>query len=578
MLAQLGVLLVVTGLSFWLNARLASDQLNEQYEDRATAVAQTVADTPQVIQALSRTGPASAVQPIALKVAHSTGAVFVVVVNRNGIRFSDPSPARVGKWFGQAVASLDGRVHVRVNTAASVPNAQAAVPVFGANGAVIGQVSVGYMESQVAGAVSRVLPTAAAAAGAALLLGVLVSFILARQLKRITFGLELDEIADLLAQVEESASEHAALQRVATLVATGVAREEVFAAVAQEVGQLANADVVQIYRYESDKSVVRVAASSVMAADLTVGSRLRTGGHNVATLVLETGKSARIDDAATITGDVASFAQKLGIRSVVGVPIEVAGRLWGLITVSTTGQEPMAMETEQRIVGFTKLAAIAIANAQARADLADSRRRIVSAADETRRKIERNLHDGSQQRLVTLSMELREIYDSHAGQPELRGKLAHTAEGLSGLLDELREVSHGLHPAILSEAGLQPALKSLARRAGLPVQLHVDAAGRLPEPVEVAAYYVVSEALTNAAKHSRASVAEVTVSVSDEVLRVGVHDDGVGGADSTRGSGIVGLRDRVESLGGTIGVDSPPGQGTLIEAEIPMTTRLYQDD
>jgi signal transduction histidine kinase len=572
MLAQLGVLLVVAGLSFWLNVRLASSQLTQQYEDRATAVGRTIADMPQVIQALSQTGPASAVQPIAFKVANSTGAAFVVVVNRQGIRFSDPNPALVGKWFGQAVASLDGRVHVRVHTT-NVANVQAAVPVFGADETVIGQVGVGYQESQVAGAVSRVLPAAAAAAGAALLLGVVVSFILARQLKRITFGLELDEIADLLGQAEKSASEQAALQRVATLVATGVAREEVFAAVAQEVGQLANADVVQIYRYEPDKSVVRVAVSGAMAAELAVGDQFHTGGHNVATLVLETGKSARIDDAASITGDAASFAEKLGIRSVVGVPIEVSGRVWGLITVSTTRPEPMAMETEQRIVGFTKLAATAIANAQARADLTDSRRRVVSAADEMRRKIERNLHDGSQQRLVTLSIELREIYDSDAGLPELRSKLAHTTEGLSGLLDELREVSRGLHPAILSEAGLGPALKSLARRASLPVELHVDAAGRLPEPVEVTAYYVASEALANAAKYSKATVAEVTVTATDDVLRVCVRDDGVGGANLARGSGIVGLRDRVESLGGTITVDSPPGQGTLIAAEIPLALK-----
>jgi signal transduction histidine kinase len=506
----------------------------------------------------------------------------VVVVNRNGIRFSDPNPALVGKWFGQAVASLDGRDHVRVH-ATRVANVQAAVPVFGAHGAVIGQVGVGYQESQVAGAVSRVLPAAAAASGAALLLGVLVSFILTRQLKRITFGLELDEIADLLGQAEESAREQAALQRVATLVATGVARDKVFAAVAREAGQLANADVVQIYHYEPDKSFVRVAVSGAMAAELKVGDRLHTGGHNVATLVLETGQSARIDDAATITGDVAPLTEKLGIRSVVGVPIEVGGRVWGLITVSTTRPEPMAMETEQRIVGFTKLAATAIANAQARADLAESRRRIVSAADEMRRKIERNLHDGSQQRLVTLSIELREIYDSYADLPELRSKLAHATEGLSGLLDELREVSHGLHPAILSEAGLRPALKTLARRASLPVELHVDAAGRLPEPVEVTAYYVVSESLANAAKHSRASVVEVTVAVSDDIMHVRVHDDGVGGANLTGGSGIVGLRDRVESLGGTITVDSPPGQGTVIAAQIPLAfkgaqLRRTQDD
>jgi signal transduction histidine kinase len=196
--------------------------------------------------------------------------------------------------------------------------------------------------------------------------------------------------------------------------------------------------------------------------------------------------------------------------------------------------------------------------------------RVVSAADEMRRKIERDLHDGTQQRLITLSVELRGVYDSCAGRPELRDRLAHLAEGLASLLDELRQISRGVHPAILSQSGLGPALKSLARRAALPVKLDVGVAERLPEPVEVAAYYVVSEALANAAKHSGASVAEVGIAVSDGALSVRVRDDGAGGANAAKGSGIIGLRDRVEALGGTMVLASPPGEGTSIVVELPL--------
>ena len=428
-LTQLAVLMVVTGFSLWLNVWLANSQLNRQYEDRSLAVAQTVADMPQIIQALSGTGPASVVQQIALRVDHSTGAAFVVVVNRKGIRLSSPNPALVGKWFHEAVVSLDGRDHLRIDPGKPAPSANARVPVFGADGKVIGEVSVGYLERQVTAAALRALPAAIAAAGAALLLGVLVSLVLARRLKRITFGLELDEIADLLREVEGLAIEQASLRRVATLVATGVTWEEVFAAVAEEVGRLADADTVHIYRYEADGSIVRVGLWGNMAGDLKIGDRILTGGHNVATLVLQTGQSARIDDAAAITGEPASVAEKLGFRSVVGIPIVVSGSVWGLIAVTTTRAEPMAVDTEQRIADFTELAATAIANAQAHADLAASRLRVVSAADEMRRRIERNLHDGTQQRLVTLALELRGVCDDYSGAPELRDRLPTWRKG-----------------------------------------------------------------------------------------------------------------------------------------------------
>lgn len=564
------MLLVVAALGLWLNIRLASDQLNEQYEHRSLAVAQAVADMPQVVAALSGTGPSSVVQQIALRIDHTTGAAFVVVVNRRGVRLSSPNPALVGKWFHEPVVSLDGRDHLRIDAGRPAPSANARAPVFGAGGAVIGEVSVGFTERQVAAAAWGEVPLIAVAGGIALLLGVIVSLLLARRLKRITFGLELEEIATLLREVEETAAEREGLRRVATLVAAGASRDEVFAVVAEEVGWFANASTVQVFRYEPDKSVVRVATWGSEATELQIGARYQVGGHNVITAVLRTGQPARIDDAASITGEPAVLAGKLGFRCVVGAPIVVVDRVWGAVVATTNRAEPMAKTTEQRIAEFTELAALSISNAQAREDLTASRKRVVTAADEMRRKIERNLHDGTQQRLVTLALEMRGAYESYPGLPELRSQLSHMTKELASLLDEVREISHGVHPAILSQAGLDPALRTLARRAALPVKLAVDVPGRLAEPVEVAAYYLVSEALANAAKHSGASAAEVEVAISEGALRMRISDDGAGGADETKGSGIVGLRDRAEALGGTMVLASPRGGGTTIRAELPI--------
>jgi signal transduction histidine kinase len=204
----------------------------------------------------------------------------------------------------------------------------------------------------------------------------------------------------------------------------------------------------------------------------------------------------------------------------------------------------------------------------AREELAASRARIVATADETRRRIERDLHDGAQQRLVTLALELQAV--RNAVPPDLGAQLSRVEEGLKGVLDELREISRGVHPAILSEGGLGPALKSLARRSALPVELELGAVGRLPEPVEVAAYYVVCEALANATKHANASAARVAMNLDDGTLQLAIRDDGVGGADPGQGSGIVGLSDRVETLGGTLRVTSPPGEGTSLVLELPV--------
>jgi signal transduction histidine kinase len=241
------------------------------------------------------------------------------------------------------------------------------------------------------------------------------------------------------------------------------------------------------------------------------------------------------------------------------------------MTTHSTLEQPLPADAEARLASFTELLATAIANAESRAALTASRARIVAAADDTRRRIERDLHDGTQQRLVSLGLQLRA---AQAAVPpelgELEGELSRVAEGLASVSDELREISRGIHPPILSEGGLGPALAALARRSAVPVKLDVRTERRLPERVEAAAYYVVSEALTNAAKHARAAVVDVDVDADDSMVRLAIRDDGVGGADLGRGSGLIGLRDRVEALGGRLEVASPAGHGTSLLARIPI--------
>jgi signal transduction histidine kinase len=239
--------------------------------------------------------------------------------------------------------------------------------------------------------------------------------------------------------------------------------------------------------------------------------------------------------------------------------------------IVASGVGPLPSDAEERLAGFTELAATAIANAEAQAALTASRARIVAAADATRQRIERNLHDGAQQRLVSLALELRAAQAAvPPGASELVRQLDGVAAGLDGVLEELREIARGLHPAILADGGLRPALKTLARRSAVPVHLDVTVTRRLPEPVEIAAYYAAAEALTNAAKHARATVADIDVAEDDGVLHVRVRDDGRGGADFGHGSGLVGLRDRAEALGGHLRLRSPPGAGTVLEIDLPL--------
>ncbi len=270
-------------------------------------------------------------------------------------------------------------------------------------------------------------------------------------------------------------------------------------------------------------------------------------------------------------GALGDLARATGLRSSVAAPIVVEGRLWGLITASWTGEESPPADTEQRMTQFAELLDTAVANADSRAELMASRARLVAASDAARRRFERDLHDGAQQRLVSLSLELRGAEAiAPSENDELAEQLAHVGKGLADALDDLRELSRGIHPAILSEGGLVPALKALARRSAVPVQLDLAIADRFTERVEIGAYYVVSEALTNAAKHARASKVEVHARARDGVLEMKIDDDGVGGADPSGGSGLTGLADRVEALGGTIWIASPPGEGTSLRVELSL--------
>jgi len=379
-------------------------------------------------------------------------------------------------------------------------------------------------------------------------------------------------IANAQARVElrGSAEEQAALRRVATLVAQGATPGEVFASVTREAGRLLRTDFTFLSRYDPDGERTVVASWSSTGAPTAVGTRVSLGGRNVPTLVFQTERAARIDDYADASGPIAEAALELGLRAAVGVPVNVEGRLWGVMTVGST-QEPLPAGTETRLAGFTELAATAIANAEAHHALTASRARIVATADATRRRIERNLHDGAQQRLVSLALDLRAAEaTAPPGAEEHVHQLDEVAAGLDGVLEDLREIARGLHPAILAEGGLRPALKTLARRSPIPVNLHVQVDRRLPEPVETAAYYTVAEALTNTAKHARATAADIQVTSSDRMLHMRVHDNGRGGADFSHGSGLVGLKDRAEVLGGHLQVHSPPGQGTTLEIDLPL--------
>jgi signal transduction histidine kinase len=296
-----------------------------------------------------------------------------------------------------------------------------------------------------------------------------------------------------------------------------------------------------------------------------------TEGDNVGGMVLRTGRPAHMDDYTKATGgDQVRRFREAGVRSVVGAPIELRDRVWGLLSVYSM-QARLPPDTEGRLADFAALVGSAIANVQAWSGLEASRVRIITAADEARRRVERDLHDGAQQRLVALALKARMLAESQSAQTAgLDAELRSFVIDLNGVLEELRTIASGLHPAALSEGGLAPALRTLARRSPVLVVLDVRLPGGVAESVEVAAYYFVAETLTNTTKHAEASPIDVTVELRDGSLWVRVRDDGVGGADPARGSGLVGLKDRVEAFGGTMTLDSMSGGGTTLVAHLPL--------
>ena len=303
---------------------------------------------------------------------------------------------------------------------------------------------------------------------------------------------------------------------------------------------------------------------------MPVGTSVALDGPTVAVKIRASGRPERVDSYEGMPGEAAAQQRALRFRAAVGAPINLAGRLWGVVVVSTVEDEPFPVGAEQRIADFAELVSLALANAHAREEVDASRARIVAAGDDERRRLERNLHDGAQQRLVALALTLRVAGIRLANDdPEVPDLLRRANEELTEALSELRELARGIHPSILTDRGLEPALEMLADRASIPVELTVSIDRRLPRPVEAAAYYLVAEALTNASKHAQAEHVEVRVRQAEGSLRVAVADDGVGGADRGGGSGLRGLCDRVEALGGLLELTSPPGVGTTLSARIP---------
>jgi signal transduction histidine kinase len=369
-------------------------------------------------------------------------------------------------------------------------------------------------------------------------------------------------------EVARLAREQESLRRVATLVARQAAPEEVFSVVAEEVGRLLGVDAAAIIRYEADGTVTVVATWGGAGAPAPVGTRLPMGGRNVSSLVLETGRSVRMDGYMEATGGLARSAQAIGIRSAVGSPIVVEGSIWGAMVAFAREPAGLPSEAEPRIGEFTDLVATAIANVQAQMDLAASRARIVAAADAERRRVVRDLHDGAQQRLVHTILTLKLAQKALEGGKDAGALVEDAREQAQLATSELRELSRGIMPSVLTRGGLRSAVEALAARTPLPVELDVGV-GRLPAVVEATAYFVVAEALTNVAKHAHARSATIAAHLEADTLRVNVRDDGVGGA-RLEGSGLTGLADRLAALDGHLRVASAPGGGTIVEAAIPL--------
>jgi signal transduction histidine kinase len=375
------------------------------------------------------------------------------------------------------------------------------------------------------------------------------------------------------------AQQQAALRRVATLVARGVAPAEVYPAAAIELSRALGVDNVALLQYGPDGATVVVDSRDEHGKTiLPKGERLSLEGDNIAALVQRHGQAARMDHYVAATGPMAERVRSLRLQTAAGAPILVDDHIWGALIAGSARAGPLPPGTELRIRDFADLVATAISNADTRAELNASRARIAAAADQARQRFERDLHDGAQQHVVSLGLQLRAV---EAAVPpdlhELRQQISVVVDGLGAVAAELRELSRGMHPANLSKGGLGPAIKALARRSAIPVALDLGVTVRMPEQVEVAAYYVVAEALTNAAKYARASEVTVRANVADGNLHLTIRDDGVGGAAVGTGSGLIGLKDRVEVLDGQFDVISPYGLGTTLVAIIPLESAAQDD-
>jgi signal transduction histidine kinase len=369
------------------------------------------------------------------------------------------------------------------------------------------------------------------------------------------------------------ADEQAALRRVATLVAAESAPSRLFQQVTEEVGRLLGLPGATVVQYDGTHTATVVGGwSEDGKLLLPVGASLELDGDTVLAKVLHTGTAQRVERYSEARGSLAETLRRAGYRAAVAAPVTVGGRLWGALVAATTSDEPLPDGLETRLCDFADLVGQALANADARERLAASRAELVEVGDAERRRLERNLHDGAQQRLVSVALELNMLAAKLERDPAAaRSLLSAAQEDLTHGLEELRELARGIHPVVLTERGLGPALDALLARAPVRVEIAELPEERLAPPVEAAAYYLVAEAITNVAKYAHASRAEVSIQRSNGHATVTVSDDGVGGADPGRGSGLRGLAARVEALGGRLDVDSPPRRGTRVVAQIPCT-------
>jgi signal transduction histidine kinase len=370
--------------------------------------------------------------------------------------------------------------------------------------------------------------------------------------------------------------EQAGLRRVATMVASGAPASELFDRVCEELGGVLGVESTDMIRFEGDGAVVVGAWASSGEPSFPVGERIPVDGQTVTAKLRASGRPQRVDDYEHVDGELAARIRSFGVRSVVGAPIKVAERLWGAVMVISERPHAFPPGTEERVENFAELVTAALANVEAREELDASRARILEAADAARQRIERDLHDGAQQRLVSLALNLRLVQSALDADSDGARELEAARVELEDAMEELRDLARGIHPSVLTDRGLEVALAGLVNRAPVPVDLRTSDCEGLPASIQTTIYFVVAEALTNAFKHARCGEVVVRVEVAEGWATAEVRDDGVGGTDASRGSGLRGLADRVSALGGSLEISSPAGEGTRICARIPAVIRAHR--